>query len=80
MKQRRRIRKKKVHSNYMKFNFLTEQKIWAENPENKSAPNEITAAAVASMDYRSYRLKRDQGWRVPTDDLNGCFKVFPLRC
>ena len=69
MKQRRRIpKKKKIHSNYMKFNFLTEQKSWVENPEKKSAPNEITAAAAASIDYRSYRLKREQGWRVRTDD------------
>ena len=31
-----------IHSNYMKFNFHTEQKIWAEKPEKKSAPNDIS--------------------------------------
>ena len=35
-------KKKKIHSNYMIFNFHTEQKIWAEKPEKKSAPNDIS--------------------------------------
>ena len=35
-------KKKKIHSNYKKFNFHTEQKIWAEKPEKKSAPNDIS--------------------------------------